>query len=211
MTHPDDPRGPLKLPTYITSPTPKQKTLDKARAVIEKMGYPPRVATSDLFDEFTVQDAPRMLYFLGYTPSVVRGARGMRLWDAPADLDKRFRDQALAAAAEIPNIEVPTPLEVAHDLVGGDPTAMDDAAAETLAYKNPGKTIQEAADPEWLAENAEPDPEGEIDDLEFIDMRDSWVVDPQALLGEPLHRMLKDRLGTLNAVGIDWEIRVWRR
>jgi hypothetical protein len=51
----------------------------------------------------------------------------------------------------------------------------------------------------------------QAEDIQFIDMRDSWVVDLEEILDKHLYRMVTDRLAVLRAVGIDYEIRVWRK
>lgn len=233
VTHPDDPRGPLRLPTYITEPQPKERTLDKARAIIEKMGYPERVATSDLYDTFATTDAGRMLYFLGYRPSTVRGKRGMRLWDAPEELDHRFRakmneESAVVDAPEDPPLEAVAPVDIqewvgraqkaqeAVDEIIDNLTPEDERELEEAIERHPaGSQIE--AEPEDVdrfdtpVSQQEPAVKVEPNGREYIDTDDSWAVDMGLLLGEHLHRMVRDRLQVLTAVGMDYEIRVWRK
>lgn len=74
--------------------------------------------------------------------------------------------------------------------------------------RNLGKAMKEAGMAPSTQEQAV---ESIIDhDLQYIDTRDSWTVDMQELLGDHLSRMVQDRLGVLRAVGIEYEIRVWR-
>lgn len=53
--------------------------------------------------------------------------------------------------------------------------------------------------------------EPEPDRIDFIDERDSWVVDAEELLGPAIHSMFENQLRALRAVGIEYEIRVWRK
>jgi hypothetical protein len=48
------------------------------------------------------------------------------------------------------------------------------------------------------------------DDLEFIDTRESWVIEPETLFGSKWNTFMKDELRVLKALGIQYEIRVWR-
>ena len=240
MIHPDDPRGPSKLPSYITTSKPREKTLDRAREIIEQMGYPERLATADLHDAFGPQDAPRMLYFLGYSPSSVRGKRGMRYWDAPEELDHRFRAAAQQeAAVETPDepTEVVAPVDIQEwagraqkaqeavdEIIDSVPAVEEEELDEAIErhpagsqieepYQNPGKTIAETATPEFVEEHTikpievKSDPNGR----EYIDTDDSWVIDLKDALGEHLHRMVTERLAVLRVVGIEYEMRVWRK
>jgi hypothetical protein len=224
VIHPDDPRGPSRLPSYITGPQPKEKTLDKARAIIEKMDYPERVATSDLYDEFAVTDAGRMLYFLGYRPSAVRGKRGMRLWDAPEELDKRFRDKlseesVVVDTPEDPPLDVVAPVDI-HEWAGRNPVSPEDQdELDDAIERHPaGSQIEEPPAEEPVVEEevvehtikpieVKSDPNGR----EYIDTDDSWVIDLKEALGEHLHRMVTERLAVLRVVGIEYEMRVWRK
>jgi hypothetical protein len=51
----------------------------------------------------------------------------------------------------------------------------------------------------------------QAEDIQYIDTRDSWVVDLEELLGGHLFRMFSERLSVLKVVGIDYEMRVWRK
>jgi len=81
---------------------------------------------------------------------------------------------------------------------------VDDHQGEDGPYQNPGKTIGETADPAWVGENVAPH-------VDFIDERDSWVVDLEELFGPHILRMMNEKLAVLHAVGMEYEMRVWRK
>lgn len=133
----------------------------------------------------------------------------------PADV-ARTRDkiaEVMNVPREVIDPPIPTPDEVAEAI----PLK---PAAEP--YRNPGKTIGEAATPDFLAENAPrplkptppavtiphlhlappPAPEHE---REFVDEVDSWTVDKRNI-----PRKVADYLRGLEAAGLNVEIRVWR-
>lgn len=72
---------------------------------------------------------------------------------------------------------------------------------------------EESPEPELLdsTEERTDTVEPEAEDVDFIDDRDSWTVDPEELFGIYLNTQVKDRLAVLGAVGIEYEIRVWRK
>jgi hypothetical protein len=91
---------------------------------------------------------------------------------------------------------------------------------EDIAFglgEDPGLDDVIAPEPEAAAEPEPQVPEvvhvtqEQAEDIQFIDMRDSWVVDMEELLDEHLYRMVKDRLAVLRVVGIEYEMRVWRK
>jgi hypothetical protein len=77
--------------------------------------------------------------------------------------------------------------------------AMANTAATTDDYKAPEQVAEKNSVEE------EPEPE-----LEFIDTRDSWAVDLEEVLGTHLARMVSDRLSVIKAVGLNYEMRVWK-
>lgn len=207
MTHPNDTRPDKDaLPAYITSGSISEKTRQRIIDYVASQGYPEAVLSSSVVKDLKMDPgwANRALFHTGFRPGTAKSRKVGRPWYTPEEI------LCLKEAPE-PVVEE--------------------------QYQNPVPTIEETAEPEWLAENTvevpretedvdrfgtpvseqeTPTPavipvtQEQAEDIQFIDMRDSWVVDMEELLGEHLTRMVKDRLGVLKAVGIEYEIRVWR-
>lgn len=256
MTHPDDPRGPVKLPAYITSGTISAATRKKIVDFVVGADFPEVVYQKDVTRALNMDPgwANRALYHTGFRAGKAKNAKIGRPWYTPQDI-LELKDQVDGAT---------------------------DSLSPNGQYQNPGKTIGEAATPEFLAEHAtppigEPDPEvvealdaieddeahptpptpeqfakalddGTAEDIplpitideamnptrdepevnrlkalgqesivqrdgdrEFIDSHDSWVVEPQELFGDKFERFLRDELRVIKALGLEFEIRVWRK
>jgi len=163
----------------------------------------------------------------------------MRLWDAPEELDKRFRDKvkeetAVEDTPEEPPSDVVAPVDI-HEWAGRNPVSPEDQdeLEDTIErhpagtqieepYQNPGQTIAETATPEFIEEHTVKEPvvehtikpievKSDGNGREYIDTDDSWVIDLKEALGEHVHRMVEERLAVLRVVGIEYEMRVWRK
>lgn len=255
---------PLWMTKPISGPTRKRVLAD-----LEGKGWPLRVQATELaMDTVTAQ---RALYNVGYRWDPLSPKRH-RIWVAPddirelhekvkAEMDRREREAKEARAAAHAMQEI---AQVAVD----EANAVADAKeAEAEPYRNPGKTIGEAASPEFLRENArplpsldfvkhvghegehhpvlnpevhgqkkdyalasfpeepplrgdlaEPVPTAEIiseepparekPEREFLDSEDSWVITDTDL---PPLMTVSDLRWTLEASGLEVEIRVWRK
>jgi hypothetical protein len=208
VTSPDD-KKPAALPKYITEGTITSKSRQKMLDFIESHAFPTMVFSKDIVSELGMDPGSvnRILYHCGFTVGETMGRKG-RPWYTPErllamkqkdsegeaipDHARQIIDGARAAQAEVNQIIADAEAEheqvIDSEMVDQNPPPMDPPPV--------------------------PEPEVEknsFEDIDFIDMRDSWVVDIDTLLGEHLSRMVKDRLGVLAAVGIDFEIRVWRK
>jgi len=197
VTSPDD-KKPASLPKYITEGTITQRTRQTMVEFIERHDFPAVVFSKDVVAELGADPGSvnRMLYHCGFTVGESVGRKG-RPWYTP--------DALLAMKEKDDNHEVIP--EHAKQLIDGAREAQKEIDALTAPF-DPPLTEQET-EPVEEKSSFQPEPPAD-EDLQFIDTRDSWVVDMEALLGEHLTRMVKDRLSVLTAVGIDYEIRVWR-
>ena len=156
--------------------------------------------------------ANRALYHSGFRPGKAKSRKVGRPWYTPDEILclKEHPDVVKEVESIVMDETEPTPEEEAAVLesiedpdfveVEGPPGAMGDTGDEPVVFVNPDVPPTQAQAVENIIDH----------DLQFIDTRDSWTVDMDTLLGEPLSRMVRDRLGVLTAVGIDYEIRVWR-
>ena len=250
------------LPAYITSGTITDKSKDRLHNYVVSRGYPKVVYAAEVVRDLEVDAASvnRWLYHSGFEVGDMLDKKKGRPWFTP---DHIMREK-ITEPPSPPHNSAPSPAKIAADLADRaarngsqvqnpepkpepieeavNPTR-DEAEVQRLKdmaqpepYKNSGKTIEEAADPEWLKENTTVEPtfhcsicdsnehddlghphepvpvatEQPEEDITLIDERDSWVVDLDTLLGEHLSRMVKERLSVLRAVGISYEMRVWR-
>jgi hypothetical protein len=197
MSHPNDTRQDKDtLPAYITSGTISEKTRQKIIDYVASQGYPEAVLSSTVVKDLKMDPgwANRALYHTGFRPGTAKSKRVGRPWYTPEEIlclkdgaeqsaeDKAFNDSL------VPDPDEPTALAYTPD--------EDDMTAEVPRETEPPVVVP--VTPE------------QAEDIHYIDTRDSWVVDMRELLGEHLTRMVEDRLGVLKAVGIDYEIRVWR-
>jgi hypothetical protein len=220
MTHPNDTRRAKEtLPAYITSGTISEKTRRRIIDYVASQGYPEAVLSSTIVKDLKMDPgwANRALYHTGFRPGTAKSRKVGRPWYTPEEI--------LCLKDQVTEESEPTPEEEAQVLESLASPIEDfvEVGPPVEQYKNPVPTIEETAEPEWLAENTvevEPEPEVPVvvevtqeqaEDIQFIDMRDSWVVDMEELLGQHLHRMVTERLSVLKAVGVEYEMRVWRK
>jgi hypothetical protein len=223
VTSPDD-KKPATLPKYITEGTITSKSRQKMLDFIESHDFPTMVFSKDIVSELGMDpgSANRVLYHCGFTVGETMGRKG-RPWYTPErllamkqkdsegeaipDHARQIIDNARAAQEEVNQIIADAEAEHDREIVTEEREATPEEEAEILeSLASPDSDFVEVGPPT-------PDvPEkNSFEDIDFIDMRDSWVVDMEVLLGGPLHRMVADRLSVLSAVGIDYEIRVWRK
>ena len=223
VRHPEDPKAVAELPSMITSGDASPASKKKIRQAMIDLDYPDVVTIMPLMKITGMEHVTiaRALYHMGFKP--IAGKRNSRDWLTPDDI------LALKPPAE----------PEGEDRFG---------VPESEQYTNPGHTIAENADPEWLAENTAPSTphtdaalmdfvgraraaQAAINDMgmgnpqvsretstsdlrvdssgrEFIDTHDSWVVDLTRL---PLNVTIGEYLQSLDASGLEFEVRVWRR
>lgn len=216
VVHPDDPRhGGNKIPAYIKDRPVSEQTIRSVREYVKERDYPEVVYSPDLVSRFGWDPgfANRALYHSGFTMGPAGKNRKIaRPWYTPDDLLAQ-KDNPAA-----------TPADVARKMVKRtqpDTTISPEAeerrqkveVVETPVVEEPtlvhDPVIDESEVPQ--IQPLHPEPEEETPHVDFIDERDSWVVDMDELLGSHLSRMVADRLSVLKAVGLDYEIRVWKK
>jgi hypothetical protein len=203
VVHPEDPHGmPAEIPDWIKA---GHITADDRKRLIEYVVSTKPVMTKVLPGDvmkaldWTSFRTNRALFHTGFLPIVENNKQNRRSWLVPDDI--------IASAQE--------------SLITVDPTAEEEA--EILAV------LQESFNPDDYVEVTDPtipvydfplvpeihDPV--IDetaykepDIEFLDERDSWVVDLEELLGGTF-RIIQDRLKAIEVLGMDYEFRVWRK
>jgi hypothetical protein len=199
-----------ELPAQITSGNASPGSKKKIMAAMENLGYPDVVRIMPLMEVTGMEHITiaRALYHMGFKP--IAGKRNSREWLTPDDI------LALKPADE------PEPGPVAFD------PPLDDAEAEAYvaAMETPhtdaalmdfvgrARSAQAAVDAMGMGVPRETS-EVELSagsvrtsGREFIDTHDSWVVDLSRL---PMGMTIGDYLQSLDASGLDFEVRVWRR
>lgn len=235
LIHPDDkrakdqrqvekkatPTGPGGYPAYLAAQKITPRIRQRMMALLDSKDWPLTVRVSELREYGANTETGRALYGIGYRYPLGKMPKGGYVWEAPEDIAKLHdeRMEANRKVIEEPDVEVKLreePLcqhpswkrigflgkkctDCGHYWEAPDPCAVCGSTTHT-----------EQGHPFVDDHQGEEATVPEVEDLEFIDERDSWVVDMDELLGEHLSRMVRDRLGTLRAVGIDYEIRVWR-
>lgn len=181
------PKGPGGYPAYLdVKVTPRLR--ERMLKLLESKGWPLTVRVSELREFGANTETGRALYAIGYRYPLGKMPKGGYVWEAPEEIAK-LHDQWEATRKVVEEADV----EIVRDV-------------EVKLREQPEPQVVERHDlvmPIYDEEKPEP--------VEFIDERDSWVVDPEELLGSAINRMVQDRLSTLRAVGIDYEIRVWRK
>ncbi len=202
--HPDDPHGPRALPNYITSGEKVNRaTLIAVKNGYAQLGYPEYVTTPRMSKAsgMTQTVVSRCLYHEGFKWAPAKKGSG-RVWYAPDS----WRDEK---PSEESTLSIPTPKDLLTVAVENTQDATDDYEKEP--YKNPGRTIAEAATPEFIEEHRTPEPEVKTEDgVEFIDERDSWVVDMKEFFGGTWP-IVEDKFKMLHVLHMDAELRVWRK
>lgn len=198
VRHPDDQKNVAELPKNITEAKVATRTKDKVLKAVADLGYPDSVKVLTITELANIDHVTcsRGLYALGFRPIV--GKRNSRDWQTPGELlDLRPREEE--------------PVFEPGELIGN---------GEREPYQNPGHTIAESADPEWLAtvtgarlfqqevnEHGMGKPEEPKVELsagrEFIDTHESWTV-------ATAPACVEEYLDTLRGAGLTVEIRVWR-
>lgn len=192
LHHPDDPREPpmptsdADYPKYITSPI-TSVTRRKILSDLEAKGWPLEIKSTEI--NLDTATANRALFAVGYRWHP-KSSVAKKVWVAPDEIRemhekvkaemKQREEEARAArrAAHAVIVEPgaivitnpPNPADVAAQVRAVARANMPDKVqmptpppvTEEKPYVNPGKTIEETADPEWLAENTEPDLRGDL-------------------------------------------------
>lgn len=195
LVHPEDSRAKVDLPSKVADDgypsylhtQVKPATRMRILSHLEELGWPLRVTVYDLRDFGSNTSVVKALFAVGYRYPLGPRPKGGYVWEAPNDikeLHEKAREQRQSERAGDETIKV-----TVTETVNG----WDDKVTRT---------------PEL-----DPKPEVQEDHpslVDFIDERDSWVIDLKELLG-PSYRFIEEKLAVLGVVGIEHEFRVWRK
>lgn len=194
-------------PLYVTGPI-NATTRKRVLAELESKGWPIRVRPTELVMDTVT--ATRALYNVGYRWDLSTPAK-RRVWVAPDDIqemhekvkaemarrEQESREARAAAHAPVPMI--PTPKEIGDAIEAGE-------GDQVIVPFDPGPAV------EIEPPTADPTPEEqavpEVPEREFIDTADSWTVHHEDM---PPLMTISDLIWTLEASGLNVEIRVWKR
>jgi hypothetical protein len=250
MTHPDDPRPPVDLPSYITSGTITSTTRKKIIDYVIGAGFPEIVYQKDVTKALGMDPgwANRALYHTGFKAGKAKNAKIGRPWYTPQDIlaleeqvatkpspaevasivngAKKAQEAINALGAGKPehppaSEPIPTPEEVADAIEDGTASGLRipfhveagnfEPEPENSPIGEPDPEVVKALEAIEDDENTVTTPLQKDGEREFIDSHDSWVVTPQELFGSKWETFMKDELRVLNALGLEFEIRVWRK
>lgn len=192
------PTGPGGYPAYLSAKmTPRVR--ERMLKLLESKGWPLTVRVSEVREFGANTEISRALYAIGYRYPLGKMPKGGYVWEAPEEIAK-LHDQWEANR----KVEEEPDVEIVRDV---------DVRLREQPKPLPHCDICQSYHHETIGHQFVDDNQGEEkpEPVEFIDERDSWVVDPVELLGPAINAMVQDRLSTLRAVGIDYEIRVWRK
>jgi biopolymer transport protein ExbD len=205
VRHPEDPKNVAELPSQIVTGKVADRSKRRVMEAMEKLNYPDVVRVMPMMQETGMEHVTvaRTLYALGFKP--IAGKRNSRDWLTPDDI------MALKPKppAEEPNGDVPAEFEAGQEPA---PTPHTDAAL--MEFVGRAQAAQAAINDMGMG-NPQVSRETSTSDLrlssagrEFIDTHDSWVVDLTRL---PLNVTIGEYLQSLDASGLEFEVRVWRR
>lgn len=205
------PKTPGGYPAYLSAKL-KPATRTKMLALLESKGWPLTTTVRDLRDFGANTETARALYGIGYRYPLGKQPKGGYVWEAPEDIAK-LHDEWVAKPVKEPEPVCEHPSWERVGFLGKKCTdcghyweAPDEHCTACGSTKH---TLQgHPFVDDHQGEEPQPEP---VEHVDFIDERDSWVANQEELLGEHLNRMLEERLSTLKAVGIEYEIRVWRK
>lgn len=228
MVHPNDTKRQTEtLPSYITSGSISEKTKQKIIDYVASQGYPEAVLSASIVKDLKMDPgwANRALYHSGFRPGKAKSRKVGRPWYTPDEILCLKPDPKLAEELDQIVEEVPDQQEEAVErIIEREPTPEEEAAvlesienSDFVEVEGPPGAMGDTGDEpvQWADENPVPEiiaaaTEAIAEDLEFIDTRDSWVIEPETLFGHKWNTFMKDELRVLNALGIEYEIRVWR-
>jgi len=190
VRHPEDPKNVAQLPRQITEGDVSRRTKDKVLAAMQQLDYPDSVRVVQMAETAHLEHVTtsRALYHMGFTP--IEGKRNARDWLTPEEI--LALKPAPPVEPEVPDVEQGV---AAHDdlmkFVEGANAAQ--AAVDAMGMGRPDVSR------ETVVRNP---------NREFLDTHDSWVVELQQL---PMSMTIGDYLQALDASGLDFEVRLWRR
>jgi hypothetical protein len=208
LTHPLDSK-PLVLeagegypPHVLNELAPR--TEKKIREELHRRGWPLEATTSMLATVVAQATAEKGLYKLGYRyhPDRRPGRGKPNIWVANSEITG-WHEELLKnhPVNSTPDVEVKLRGEERFD--SGPVPDLGLKVREAMA----GVPVNERTEL-VMDESSEPEPAPHVD---FIDERDSWVVPMEELFSDYAMRLIDDQLRVLRAVGMDYEMRVWRK
>lgn len=231
MTHPNDNRQNASLPSYITNGTITTKTRERVLEVVGKLDYPEAIYSPTMVQEtgWDPGSVNRALYHSGFTPGVAKSKKQGRPWFTPDSIlamksDASVDEHVDEHVDERPEIKI----DYEHfteetffpmvDRARKAQEAVDKIIAEVEPVAGepdpePVVTVRSGIVAPVVKERPElvmPIHEEPVEEITFLDDRNSWAVDLDEVLGEHLGRMVRERLSVLSAVGIEYEMRCWR-
>lgn len=236
LTHPLD-NKPLTLNPVegygqtVLAPVSRAK-MKLGREVLYTAGWPLEVTTTLLTPHMSGATAEKILYQLGYRHHPEGKKRGKaKVWVGDEEI-ARLHEEVMKHR---PDVDVKL-REDAFDhgtppSLGLEPKTDDCAHESWEAADEDGKTGRVCTDcgkhlpdlefhcticksntHDALGHAHVDDHQGEEPErIDYIDERDSWAVDMRDLLGDYVYNQVQAQLKPLRAVGMDYEIRVWRK
>lgn len=205
VRHPEDPKNVAELPSQIVTGKVAEKSKKLLMAAMEKLNYPDVVRVMPMMQETGMEHVTvaRTLYALGFKP--IAGKRNSRDWLTPEDIlalkpqpQPEVEESAGDVPAEFEAEQTATPHtdQALREFVERAQNAQ--AAVNALGMGVPRETS--VAEPSAGSVRTS--------GREFIDTHDSWIVDLSRL---PMNMTIGEYLQSLDASGLDFEVRVWRR
>lgn len=206
------------------------RILARGKEELFSRGWPLEATTTMLSGRMAQQTAEKVLYRLGYRhhPEGKTTVKGAKIWVADAEITRLHEEVKANPLPEdsfstppIPDVEVKLrepEAGCAHESWETFPSG-GRKCSDCKAWLPPVPLEDlrfhcTICDSDTHSDSGHPfvdDRQGEEETVHYIDDRDSWVVDTEELLGGALSRMVNDRLAVLRAVGVEYEIRVWRK
>lgn len=215
MTHPEDPRGPKDLPKYITegtiTPASRQKIID----YLNSRGMPEVIYQKDVTKDLNMDPGwvNRALFHTGFRPGKAKNAKVGRPWYTPAELLEGRTEDVQVTVIHDPVVGEPVQDETTHVIIGQVDPVLNEALAQIVDDDEPTPPAEVEEMPIY-DEGTVAAQAGVVEKIigrEFIDTHDSWIVDPKELFGPTFERFHGDALRMLDALGLEFEVRVWRK
>jgi hypothetical protein len=224
VMHPDDNRVQKELPNYITGGSITANTRKKILDYILSRDIPEVVYQKDVSKDLNMDPgwANRALYHTGFRPGKAKNSKVGRPWYTPEDIlalrPTMVHDPVVGEEpAEAEWNDGPV-LPIQDAAVGREEKPMpriglpDPVLEEREATPAEEAAILESINNPDFVEVGPPTPEVKTEgQREFIDTHESWVVEPGQLFGKKFEQFMKDELRVLEALGLEFEIRVWRK
>ena len=206
VRHPEDPKNVAELPSQIVTGKVAERSKKSLLAAMEKLNYPDVVRVMPMMQETGMEHVTvaRTLYALGFKP--VAGKRNARDWLTPDDILALKPKDEEPVEEKPAEGDVPAEFEAEQD---APPTPHTDAALADFVGR--AHRAQAAINDMGMGKpdvSRETDLRVDSSGREFIDTHDSWIVDLTRL---PLNVTIGEYLQSLDASGLEFEVRVWRR